>query len=1310
MQQPASQAAPEQLPQQLARRTEQQLLEKHLRQQQASAAHVPLHPSARPQPSGRLCVPQQVECTPPAGGRQAEPPNISPQQEQQPSCSAAAQRVAQVHADWSLPGCSLEKAKQISRTFVTERRLPVAGGQHQLVHRLSQVAPHARAAERLFPCAKSPPLSQLDPRNPLQLQLIRQQLRQHGKQQPDSTSQPVFQQGHGLRPPPLHAFQQIQQRLLLQAAAQQQLASAGSGTTSKLAPSAVAAAAAAVVRSGALQLLLRQRRSPEDHDKGISGPVAPGFGATDLLRGANPPREAAAATAAAVAAAASGSAQRGGGMVVPSGVASRICTTQASVDSTTPGKGASDGGSGSETCTASRSEKVNSERLRHTCDPGPGSCNLGHGDPNRCTEDSGTCGRTGSRQSDAASATEAPAGVQSLDDSGQPMGGGSTAEVKRRHSFAEAQMPCEETDPLEGSSSTPQATNRAAKPTDFPTSLQCGKVWTKAVPRVEEVSLAEHGAMAMAPKAERDEEERHEKFDVDDVFRYTEDEEASDSVKRRHTLEMPVGWGVTKPVAEATGSGGTFKKVIWVNETVGGIRRQVYCLENTRDWCVQFFRSSDFNAKLLTKTFPETELTKFRAMAAAYNLMPWDCTDSEFRRPQGRPLKRRVFTARDFEEGTAWNYYPPTLLLHPHPTNSSSSARGRRKAEPPLIQASDSRGGTNSLDCSFSGSCASSTFSDSLSCPNETLATCEASFTRRGTRQPCITKVRENSSSPPTVSNEGAVCDGIQDCCTSPTHSSRADSPSAMKSAAAHSPQRASRTLGLPPGLVDCMATLAAAVVRGDGAGQDDGDWWSKEGGEKGEVDGERRSEKGLAKAHWHDRTAAGANAESEGSGGLNEKRQKRLPRWPPGQNAAEEKEATSLLRQLILEQLEENPGECVASWSRTLMPWSGLAVPCTTNTPSPQSGEASAWSSPDGSSDCAASCVSEADGELGAPERLPKRPHQLQSPQILLDSFDNFMRQKHPGVLPPAPSASLGQLFCHLCCAPDRRNALGRRAFSKVLQVVFPDYLEAAVSAQVRSTDSRETKEQNVFRELRRRHQTLENHILVSRVLRALAKKENDEFLCGLLTQCSRQQCQQSTTLEEYTAASAHRRNLEVCSDLAPATPDNSATHAVDRDPSTDDAVASDSGVRSETKNISPPPAPATQLHQERAFSLDMGGHDAGRMAGTTSVRQNTNCEKVHTTQRKSGIRCSVHEIGRECEAGSTRPVCDASVKPNDPTSGECSGMRTVFPNGYEHKRELMNGIVGHRKKRRCEPTPSEVLRVLGWVLNVDDDNETAV
>lgn len=116
------------------------------------------------------------------------------------------------------------------------------------------------------------------------------------------------------------------------------------------------------------------------------------------------------------------------------------------------------------------------------------------------------------------------------------------------------------------------------------------------------------------------------------------------------------------------------------------------------------------------------------------------------------------------------------------------------------------------------------------------------------------------------------------------------------------------------------MATLAAAAIRGGGAGQDDGACWGKEErGENGGVDCEGGGEKESAEAHWNERIAEAANAESGGSEGLKDRRRKRLPGWPPGQSAAEGKEATSLLRQLILEQLEENPAECLASWSQTV-------------------------------------------------------------------------------------------------------------------------------------------------------------------------------------------------------------------------------------------------------------------------------------------------------------------------------------------------------------------------------------------------------
>lgn len=353
----------------------------------------------------------------------------------------------------------------------------------------------------------------------------------------------------------------------------------------------------------------------------------------------------------------------------------------------------------------------------------------------------------------------------------------------------------------------------------------------------------------------------------------------------------------------------------------GGIRRQIYWLEKSRDWCVQFFRSSDCDARLLTKTFSESELNKFRAMAAAYNLMPWDCADGEFRRPQGRPLKRRVFSARDFEEGTAWYHYPPSLLLHPPPANGTSSARSRRKPETSLVQASDTRGGTSSPDGLLSAPSAGPASSDALSCSNGTPVAFENSVTRRGSRQSCcVTKVRSDSLVSSPGSKEAATCVGTEECRTLPRHLARGDSPSVIKRRAAHSRQSSSATLALPPGLLDSAATVAAAAFHAERTGQDGWTCWSSEkGGENSGVGGDRGGEKRSPEVPWHERTAAGVAADPRRPWARKEEGQSRFPAWLTGQAAAGERGAASLLRQLIRDQVEDDPAECFVSWSQTV-------------------------------------------------------------------------------------------------------------------------------------------------------------------------------------------------------------------------------------------------------------------------------------------------------------------------------------------------------------------------------------------------------
>lgn len=269
--------------------------------------------------------------------------------------------------------------------------------------------------------------------------------------------------------------------------------------------------------------------------------------------------------------------------MVPCGVPSRIFPTQAPPDRTAAGTSVPDGGSSGELCSASKDGRDHSDGLKCTRDGDVSGRSPVHRTSNNCVGAPVGCEVTDSGQSDLASALEARTGPLCVDDFAQQMETESAAEDKERRPPSEAQLALGETEPLGGDSGLPRATSRAEKHPDALNPVQRGKAGTKLGPRIEEVSSEQRGAKEALLKTEREEEERGENLGGDEVFRYTEDEEAPDSAKRRHTLAMPVGWGVTKPVAEATGNGGTFKKVIWVNETVGeaSVFFQ-FCIEGNR--------------------------------------------------------------------------------------------------------------------------------------------------------------------------------------------------------------------------------------------------------------------------------------------------------------------------------------------------------------------------------------------------------------------------------------------------------------------------------------------------------------------------------------------------------------------------------------------------------------------------------------------------------------------------------------------------------------------------------------------------------
>ncbi|PFH32184.1 hypothetical protein BESB_021250 [Besnoitia besnoiti] len=1233
-----------------------------------------------------------------------------------------------------------------------------------------------------------PPLQPLTPEQQLQRQqLLQHHLRQRQLQQllqqASLRSQAASPQDPASRPPqpraveslqteverqrqqvipPLQApsrlvqLQQLQQRLLLQAAAQRQqpqptMAPAGKAPPLRPPPAVVAAAAAAAaaaVRRGALQLLMMPRQAgilgADSQKVPTSGAPAPDAGAAGLhvsgglgqkaenavaLNGSGsaaagatpasegvPPRVAVPAALGAVAALASSPLCHGvvlsGSVAANSGGSSRPPTDRQ------PAIGAS---------------------ARQDSDAQPSAAANG-GCRAASTEDfaNGT-----NRKASAGGA--ANAGPSKLKDSDADLSAG-LADGGAKQTEPPVAAPGAASG-REGNSAVTLGAggDREDKKGDAPTP-----------PRSSESSVKKHPG---SRDTEEEEDGEASGSLEDDVFRYEEDVDAPDALKRRHTLDMPVGWGVRKPVAEATGNGGTFKKIVWVNEIVGGIRRQVYWLERTKEWCVQFFRPSGSDTRVVTKKFLEDGANKFRAVAAAYNLMPWDCSGSDYRRPQGRPLKRRVFTAADFEEGTAWCHYPASLSLHPYPSASGTpyvsaaaappSVRSRRRAEAPLLHPRDldAEASQAGLLSSCSSACVSLQNSPCFA-PHD-----DVSLGRVATR---------SASS----ANSGRLTSGLAPAsCSSTPLMAAHDLP--LRRGSRHNGVSSSAPVTrlmppslsprLSPRLLDTVASVAAATFRPHAG-------LRKRKRAEDEAIQEEASDSGSAQGdRWYEQDGpadAASHAPRQESARISDVPGEALgdlflgARYSEG----EDDDETSLLRQLILDQADEDPPECIASWSKALLPWppcastfSSALIPCSESprSPSPSSSLLASSLSPlsprrcndvkafpmkstenDGSC-CEIPHTTPRDRAPDALHSTGKSGFGLTSP---VDANASDSSRRHMA-LPPGPSSSLSRLFCHLCCAPERREALGKRAFAKVVEVIFPNAFDQCPLRPARASRHQKRACQtpdvevnmDVCQRLAKREQTLENYVLISRVLRALAKKESDEFFRNLkhMFQAHAKDCagDPADFSKNQTGIPWQRSGA------------NNAAHSV---PEPDEGSLSAEGAGQSSKDLS---ALADELQAkpeevrtgEPRNVLDQAAVSTSesviseKLGDVSSFLRGAASPALETSASKGRPACKRHAVAdtskNEGKVAPSEQTCEALQAANrlgsDDGGAAVGGQGAAGKGGAVAANETSGGCKENRANEGCrcvrgvrprgnrEPTVTEVLRVLGWILAIDEDQE---
>ncbi|CBZ51038.1 conserved hypothetical protein [Neospora caninum Liverpool] len=1127
--------------------------------------------------------------------------------------------------------------------------------------------------------------------------------------------------------PPLHGPARLlqlhlQQRLLLQAAARHRAAAAGEAPLRP--PPAVAAAAAAAVRRGALQLLLMPRPAANLGQSKPPGPVA-------IPEGSNSER-----------------AETAGG-------ASNKSVASAEALPKAPGPVFARVPSVAPLLAASSLWALRPPSIR----PAPNGVPGGER-PKASPNQSCTVSGNGSRPCRETQAPATAPGVQSRSASGRPEQPGSKAasggsSVKKEHGHKG-----------EGEAGEKRAADAAGPPAAPSVCTGGGDSWSdennwagaiggegarkKAGEAVQDAAPLQGSPPKKGNGKKRDEEEDESSGSgEEDVYRYHEDEHASDAVKRRHTLEMPIGWGVRKPVAEATGNGGAFKKTVWVNEIVGGIRRQVYQLEKTKEWCVQFFRSSGSDTRTVTRKFPEDGVNRFRAIAAAYNLMPWDCTGTDYRRPQGRPLKRRVFTAADFEEGTAWYHYPPSLSRHPYPLTAppgsavpAAPGRPRRRAEAPLLQPLDLAGDTphgsplGSPSCSFK-----------LQTPPDALLA-ELPVARGAGRLTgtSLANARSASSRTPLT----VACDAS--CAASHRVSVTGSAASASAAAGRASPR-------LSPWLLDAAASVAAAAFRLHGGARkrrrgDDSDR-ADESASSDPPDGSEADASGDSCSRQE---PLGAAPQPPLGGRGRQKTRRDDPRdgalfgWVCGQSAGDMDDGeTGLLRQLILDQVEEEPPECMATWSKALLPWPLASPLSTAPAPYSKSTDPSSASQARASSFALPSRYDERDGECFHRESgrdadssrvLPtndtdqstaeemRPPARTRCREVLPPEKDPWERDAPHMALPPAPCSSLSRLFCHFCCAPDRREALGRSAFAKVVEVVFPNALETSLRPSTSSTQhaghprTEMDTTADLCHKLAKREQTLENYVLISRILRALAKKENDSFFRRLhsMFQAHVATCTSSGRVPSDTVSSGNRPRPLTSAGLSESCP--SASLPLDGEAnrlSVDDPLAC---VPEDQAKVEGGAKNPQNGQTSRSAS---GGSDADTVR--LKKREATQCQSgsdaTAAVSRKAPSECySAYEGRRDwnksgaeetlyaCECLSEEPVLLQKAGKFSGTPGDVLDSKERDGNATTGGSAMNTGGGCHTngndsRPRLREPTVTEVLRVLGWILDIDEDRE---
>ncbi|EPR59910.1 hypothetical protein TGDOM2_288670 [Toxoplasma gondii GAB2-2007-GAL-DOM2] len=1203
------------------------------------------------------------------------------------------------------------------------------------------------------------PLRPLTPEQQLQRQqLLQQHLRQRqlqhlqllqqvGLRDPSAGSDPAAQQRaldllekelerqrqqgvQSLQVPARLLQLQIQQRLLLQVAAQRQQAAGGEKAPLRPPPAAVAAAAAAAaaaVRRSALQLLLMPRPA------GLASQncaAAAGAAATD-----NAKAEAAEAVgAASEKSGAAATEMRGGSvdrlpMAAPGfpGIASPVV---APLLAASP-------------LWAVRPPSIQPPPSPHAVPPPPPSSVVASGtssDGSKASQDlTKPAGRPSSGEPvAAASGSSSGAGTLLREPStnSKATGGG---KVKREQAQrSEGVDACGETYVADGAG--PLGSSPAAYPAGRDGGNEENSQAGSDTARKKETGETVQEAMSESPatkgegKKEKDEAESSES--EEDMYRYHEEENASDAVKRRHTLEMPIGWGVRKPVAEATGSG-AFKKSVWVNETVGGIRRQVYHLEKTKEWCVQFFRSSGSDTRTVTKKFPEDGTNRFRAIAAAYNLMPWDCTGTDYRRPQGRPLKRRVFTAADFEEGTAWCHYPPSLSRHPYPPTAApggaaAPGRPRRRADVSLLRPQDL--GDTPQNSPFGSP------SDCYKMQRTPDLLPHSEWAVRGCQRPGAARLASGSSF--RGSSKTAVLGRAPDSPCTASHRRLSVNGGAPASAVATASRASPR---LSPRVLDAAVSVAAAAFRLRKRRRDEKSRDADEGNASWDRAASEEENKPSEPSVGQDPGVAG---QAPASGRSQKKRREAqnpdegLFGWLCRQSGSdvENDGETTLLRQLILDQVEEESSESVASWSNALLPWPlTSASPCSTTLVSyADSSSPSSPSSAAGDSSSFSSRYEDREREslhreLGSDAEAGRSFHtsdagRSSTKEHPLSEGDPLARSEGHMVLPPAPCSSLSRLFCHFCCSADRREALGRRAFAKVVEVVFPSALEASLrdctgSAVLAGHTAKSTGREmqtDLCDKLARREQTLENYVLISRFLRALAKKENDEFFRRLHTMfqahvagCTSSPAPSGVLHESPRPSASVILSVDLPNGRLPLNGESAELSA-------DTAPSFEAEDRSEIQQRGTVERETTQTKQSTS------GADSGVAKGLEPTQYTAGSDATAPVSAPCSPRChsacgGLPEMRRGSPRGNQNMGERSHVEPMlSGKHGKLSGAQVDVGDGKTRARNDPSGVsvtkntsggchkngTGSQSRLR-EPTVTEVLRVLGWILDIDDEQE---